>query len=100
MQRLVDIVIERIGGLGGFGLPGSHLESKGEVASTALSPAVRARVDLLFATYGKGKAAPVKGADGFSYKISRTTVNGIEVITVPEAEVPAELRDSVTDRLK
>jgi hypothetical protein len=100
VQRLVDIVIERIGGLGGFGLPGSHVESKGEVASTALSAATQARVELLFATYGKGKAAPPKGADGFSYKISRTTVNGVQAITVPEAEVPAELRDSVTDRLK
>lgn len=97
---MTDIVIERIGGIGGFGLPGSHIESRGEVAASALSAATRARVDLLFATYGKGKAAATRGADGFSYKISRTTVNGMEVITVPEAEVPAELRDSVTDRLK
>lgn len=97
---MVDIAIERIGGLAGFGLPGSHIESRGEVASTALSAATRARVDVLFATYGKGKAAPGKGADGFSYKISRATVNGMQVITVPEAEVPAELRDCVTDRLK
>ncbi|MGL4541499.1 MAG: protealysin inhibitor emfourin [Polymorphobacter sp.] len=95
-----DIVIERIGGLAGFGLAGARVESKGEVASSGLSAATRARVDVLFATYGKGRAAPVKGADGFSYKISRTKVNGVEVITVPEAEVPAELRDCVTDRLK
>lgn len=96
----MDIVIERIGGLGGFGLAGSHVESKGEVASKALSAATQARVDVLFATYGKGKAAPQKGADGFSYKISRTTVTGTQAITVPESEVPAELRDCVTDRLK
>ena len=97
---MVDIVIERIGGLAGFGLPGAHIESKGEVAASSLSAATQARVDVLFATYGKAKVAPSKTADGFSYKISRTTVNGVEAITVPEAEVPAELRDSVTDRLK
>ena len=97
---MTDIVIERIGGLGGFGLPGAHVESKGAVATSALSPATQARVDVLFTTYGKSKAAQAKGADGFSYKLSRTSVNGNQVITVPEAEVPAELRDSVTDRLK
>ncbi len=97
---MADIVIERTGGLGGFGLPGSAVESKGEVASTALSAATRARVDLLFATYGKGKAAPATGADGFRYTISRTSVGGVQTITVPEAEVPAELRDAVTDRLR
>ncbi|HPU15240.1 MAG TPA: hypothetical protein PK808_04075 [Polymorphobacter sp.] len=97
---MADIVIERIGGLGGFGLPGSHIESKGELSSKTLSPATQARVDRLFATYGTGKAAAARGADSFSYKIRRTTVNGVQVITVPEAEVPAELRDSVTDRLK
>lgn len=97
---MVDIVIERVGGIGGFGLDGSKVESKGEVTSTTLSAATQARVDVLFATYGKGKAAPAKGADGFSYIITRNSVNGSQAITVPESEVPAELRDCVTDRLK
>lgn len=97
---MTNILVERVGGLGGFGLGRSRIESKGEVAPSALNAATQARVDGLFKTYGKGKTVSAKVPDGFSYKISRTTANGVQVITVPESEVPAALRDCVTDRLK
>ena len=42
------VKIEKIGGLAGYGLPGSRLKSSGETAISALSPADQAWVEASF----------------------------------------------------
>ena len=90
------IQIERTGGFAGFGLPGSHVQSRGEMALSELSVADRAAVDALFASKG-GAAAPMP--DGFRYRITRQTAGGAQTIEVAESKVPAAVRDSVRDVL-
>lgn len=88
--------IERVGGLAGFGLPGSHLKSRGDVAVADLSPADRHAVDALF----ESKAMPAPGMpDAFRYRITRQTPKGPQTIEVPENSVPPSLRNRVTDEL-
>lgn len=91
------VKIERIGGLGGFG--GPHLKSRGELPLANLSTADQAAVDVLFASKGKARGAPdnAQMRDGFSYRISRQTARGIEIVEVPESRVPAALLSSVKD---
>jgi len=91
------IQIERTGGFAGFGLPGSHVQSRGEMALSELSPADRTAIDALFD--GKGGAEPSM-PDGFRYRITRKTATGTETIEVPEHKVPAAIKDSVKDVLK
>ena len=49
------VKIEKIGGLAGFGLPGSRLKSSGETAVSALSPADQAWVEASFQRMGATK---------------------------------------------
>ncbi|MEQ1909048.1 MAG: protealysin inhibitor emfourin [Vicinamibacterales bacterium] len=91
------IHIERTGGFAGFGLPGSHVQSRGEMALSALSPADRAAVDALFDRKGGAESSM---PDGFRYRITRQTAAGAQTIDVPESKVPAALKDSVKDVLK
>lgn len=94
------VKIERVGGLGGFG--GPHLKSRGECALTDLSAADQAAVEKLFASKGKGRGQPdnAQMRDGFSYRISRQTATGTEVVAVPESMVPAALVAHVKDTLE
>jgi hypothetical protein len=91
--------VERTGGFGGFGGPGSHLRSRGQIRLDQLSKADQAVIETLFKTGGK----PVKGtppvADGFNYIISRPGAPTTETITVPEAQVPAAVIACVKDEL-
>ena len=91
------LTIERVGGLAGFGLPGSHLKSKGEVALSELSPADRNALDALFDS--KEKSTPSM-PDAFRYRITRQTPKGPQTIEVPEDRVPLILRNSVKDQLE
>ena len=91
------IQIERTGGFAGFGLPGSHVQSRGEMALSELSPADRAAVDALFDRKG-GATSPMP--DGFRYRITRQTATGTQTIEAPESKVPAALKESVKDVLK
>ena len=91
------IQIERTGGFAGFGLPGSHLQSRGEMALSELSPADRTAIDALFESKGSAESPMT---DGFRYRITRQTAGGTQTIEVPESKVPAALRDSVKDVLK
>jgi hypothetical protein len=88
--------VERIGGLAGFGLPGSRLRSVGEVEPGALSGADRAAVESLFAP-GRPAAAPAP--DEFVYRITRRGARGDETVEVAEHDVPEVLRDCVSDEL-
>ena len=86
--------IERVGGVAGFG--GPNLKSKGQIASSKLSPADRGAVEALFAN----PPAEAAGPDEFSYRLTRQTPNGPETIQVPERHVPAAVRSSVKDQLR
>lgn len=90
------VTIERLGGLGGFGGPGSRIRSRGSVSPDALSPDDRARVDALFR--GDGAATPAH-ADGFTYRLTRDGPAGKQSIEVPESAVPAALVASVRDEI-
>jgi hypothetical protein len=93
---MTELKIERRGGLGGFGLPGSRVKSEGRLALDRLSGDDRRKVEQLF----EARAAAVSPhADGFVYRITRRTAQGEETIEVPEAEVPAALVQSVRDEL-
>ena len=94
-QQIVDV--ERIGGFGGFGLPGSRIRSHGQLPWSQLSAADRKAVEHLLAR----KAGPPtgEGADGFRYRI--TVQRGGQPVTVEGAEddVPVLLRNCVRDEL-
>ena len=89
------LTIERIGGLGGFGLPGSRLRSHGKLAVSELSDADRSAVERLFKG---GRAAPdSNNPHGFRYRITRETDSGPQTVEAPESEVPAALSGVVKD---
>ena len=95
-ENVDRLKIERVGGLAGFGLPGSHLKSRGDVAVSELSPADRHAVDALF----DSKAMPAPGMpDAFRYRITRETPKGPQTVEVPEDHVPLSLRNRVKDEL-
>jgi len=89
--------VEKIGGLAGFGGARSHIRSRGQVDAAELSTAERKALDSLF--QARGSSEPVKGADGFRFRISRTTAAGTETIEASEADVPATLASCVRDEL-
>ena len=89
--------VERIGGFAGFGGASSRLKSDGVVPFTALSPADQRKVEAMFNAKGAADASPMR--DGFSYRITRATKAGDDVIEVPESAVPAALVACVKDRI-
>jgi hypothetical protein len=88
--------VERLGGFGGFGLPGSHLRSRGEVERSQLAAADREQLDALFDSAPAG-ATPMP--DGFVYRLTRQTAGGEQTIDVVEAQVPIAIRTCVSDEL-
>lgn len=97
VESVDRLKIERVGGLAGFGLPGSHLKSKADLAMSELSPADRSAVDALFES--KEKASPPM-PDAFRYRITRHTSKGPQTIEVAEDRVPMVLKSSVKDELE
>jgi len=91
------LTIQRLGGLGGFSLPGSHIKSGGELALSTLSPADLKALDALFQSGGKSAAA-VK-PDGFTYRLTRTVGGAAKTIDAPEDQVPMAVRNAVKDTL-
>lgn len=90
--------IERLGGFGGFGLPGSGVRAQGSVRTSQLPAHVQATVDELFATAAQPRAATVE-PDAFRYRLTRTTPSGQQSVEVPESAVPEQLRAHVRDEL-
>lgn len=93
------IDIERLGGLVGFGNPGSHLVSRGHIDLAALSSADRKAVETLFVDHAKRKRRAAQMPDSFRYRMSREIDGRTQVIEVAEAEVPAVLVACVRDEL-
>ena len=92
------VKVEKIGGLAGYGLPGSRLKSSGETAVSALSPADQAWVE---ASFQKPPHAQEAGneRDTHRYRITRTKNGRDQIIEVPEAVVPHALKACVIDKL-
>ena len=98
------LTIERRGGLGGFGLPGSRVKSGGEILLSKLSAADRKIIDALFAAVAKiadavkeikAAAPPVPNPDGFIYRLTRTINGKPRTIEVTEDRVPEAVRNAV-----
>jgi hypothetical protein len=90
--------IERIGGLAGFGLPGSRLRSSGEQTMSALSASDQAAVEALFRDPGR-QAGPGQERDAFRYRITRIVNGKKQTVEVPESAVPPALKACVSDKL-
>jgi hypothetical protein len=92
-----EIEVERVGGLGGFGLAGSRIQSKGRVELTKLSNEDRQAIDTLF----RQAHAPVASSpDAFRYRLTRSSSSGTQTIEAAEHQVPQAVRDCVRDVLK
>ncbi len=91
--------IERIGGLAGFGLPGSKIESTGEQAISALSADDQAWVETLFQTPAR-QQKPGQERDAFRYRITRIVKGQSQTVEVPESAVPLALKGCVSDKLR
>ncbi len=97
MENQDQLSVERIGGFGGFGLPNSHLKSKGDILLSALSPKDMKVVNSLF----KGEVhLSHSNADGFIYRITRKLGKNIQTIEVPEQDVPMFIQHLVKDILE
>jgi hypothetical protein len=97
MENPDQLKVERVGGFGGFGLPGSHLKSKGEIALSTLPHDDVLAIDALF--QGGAHLGAAK-TDGFIYRITRQTGTAATTIEVPEEQVPASIRSTVKDTLE
>jgi hypothetical protein len=97
MENQDQLKVERVGGFGGFGLPGSHLKSKGEIPIATLPHDDLQAIDTLF----KGDAhLGAAKTDGFIYRITRQTGETEKTIEVPEEQVPLSIRNCVKDTLE
>jgi hypothetical protein len=92
--------IERLGGHDRAGFPDSHVESRGSLTLSKLSPADREAIEDLFNHPEKMKRAPAGAADFEVYCITRQTAAGSQTIEVPFNAAPAVVKENVTDTLK
>lgn len=89
--------VERIGGFAGFGSPGAHIRSRGQIEFASLAEADRQVVESLFTAHSAVR--PSAHPDGFTYRISRSTASGTETVQVPEAALPTAIIACVKDEL-
>lgn len=89
------IKIERVGGLGGFGLPGGKLRSFGQLDLANLPAHIQAAIDDLFNKTPSGQHTP----DAFRYRLTRSTPSGDHTVEVPESAVPEAVANAVKDEL-
>ena len=85
--------IERIGGLAGFGLPGSKVQSN---QFRRFLTADQASVEALFQN---PPLREERQRDAFRYRITRTVKGNKQTVEVPESAVPAALKACVSDKL-
>jgi len=93
-----NLKIERIGGLAGFGSPGSRLRSIGEQAISALSAADQTLVDDMFRNPERHQGSG-RERDAFRYRITRNRNGKDETVEVADAAVPQALKAVVSDKL-
>jgi hypothetical protein len=93
---MTRIDVERIGGFGGFGIPGSRLRSRGSVDAGHLSLVDARALEALFDA-PPSEATPL--ADAFRYRLTRHTSAGPQTVEVAEARVPAAVKAVLRDEL-
>lgn len=96
------LVVERVGGLAGFGGAGARLRSRGHIALETLAPADRRAVECLFESPAAQPGAPQPDSplrDGFRYRLSRACESGTQTVEVAEASLPAAVIGCVRDEL-
>ena len=87
--------IEKLGGLANFGGANARIRSRGQLNTTTLSAKELHAVDSLFHTQSESETPAM--ADGFKFRISRTTAAGTETVEAPESRVPAAVASCVKD---
>lgn len=90
------IDVERLGGLPGYGLPGSHLRSRGHILARDLGPCDQQTLHRLFMQPAE---PPPLLRDGFIYHLTRQTDSGPHTVAAAEAHVPDAIRDCVRDEI-
>jgi hypothetical protein len=91
---LSDLLVERIGGFGGFGPASSHLQSRGRCDLNDLPAADRAVIEALFAK----QSAPLGSRAGYRLTLTRKSTS--ETIEIPEEALPASVAAYVKDTLE
>ena len=102
MDQQDCLEVERLGGFAGFGLPGAHLRSHGQVMTAALSAADDAWVQELFNQPARPDIANAnvhEVRDGFRYRLTRHVAGRTQSIEVDEYHVPSVIRECVKDDL-
>lgn len=93
------IELERLGGLGGFGLPGSHIRSRAVFSADQLHEDERRLLATLLDA-GGSSASPTPGAaDAFRCRVTIERAGRRQVIEVPESALPARLTAQIRDEL-
>lgn len=88
--------VERVGGLAGFGGPGSRLRSHGQIDLSTLSSSDQQAIESLFSRPPADPPHP----DEFRYRLTRRTDQGPQTIEVPETRVPDPVRSAVKDDVR
>ena len=90
------IDVERLGGLAGYGMPGSRLRSRGHIMADELNATDRTALSELF-------LRPIEAIawvrDAFRYHLTRQSDCGPQTVIVAEASVPDVIRSCVQDEL-
>ena len=91
--------VEKLGGLANFGGLHARIRSRGQLDTAALSAKELKAVDRLFHAAGTSEApsATPAAADGFRFRISRSSAIGTETVEAHEARVPPALASCVRD---
>ncbi len=90
------IDVERLGGLVGYGMPGSRLRSRGHVMAADLSATDLTALSELCL---RPAEAPIWVRDAFRYYLTRQSDCGPQTVIVPEVSAPDVLRNCVNDEL-
>ena len=92
------LMVERLGGLAGMGVPNSRIRSRGQIPFANLSEVDRKQVSTLLDRAGTtGDQKPIP--DGFRYRLSHITQSGTRTVEVPESAVPDAIKQCVRDEL-
>ena len=96
---MTRLLIERLGGFAGFGLPGSPLKSRGELDLSKLPPKVREAIEELFNKPPSAEPTRPGPVHPFRYRMTRQTESGSQTVEVPSDAVPSVVHESVKDVL-
>lgn len=97
-QRRHILLVERLGGLAGFGSRGSRLRSRGTLDLDTLQEPERQKILALFSIGGTRETLK-PGPDSFRYRITRRRETGIQTIEAHEAVVPPAICSCVRDEI-